>query len=181
MSAASWSWGKKQQQKNSNEWLTISCLVPMQIQVNRYADYWGVHVKMHVSMSNLVTVCWQLQLLTIKTKFITFFVILPRDRQNDGRTNTGCHITSLADDISSGMHWYSPQYTHIHMLVTLQSSTLFMASSISSLSRSALAVSAWVFVPEIIDLVACNHLNWRDRRNIRMNVNLLLLLGTKTV
>lgn len=34
-----------------------------------------------------------------------------------------------------------------------------MASSISSLSRSALAVSAWVFVPEIIDLVACNHLS----------------------
>lgn len=45
------------------------------------------------------------------------------------------------------------------MLATLQSSTLFMASSISSLSRSALAVSAWVFVPEIIDLVACNHLS----------------------
>ena len=33
-----------------------------------------------------------------------------------------------------------------------------MDSSISSLSRSALTVSACVFVPEIIDLVACNHL-----------------------
>lgn len=41
---------------------------------------------------------------------------------------------------------------------TLQSSTLFMASSTSSFKRSALAVSACVFVPEIIDLVACNHL-----------------------
>lgn len=71
------------------------------------------------------------------------------------------------------MHSYSTQYTHIHMLVTLQSSTLFMASSISSLSRSALAVSAWVFVPEIIDLVACNHLNWGDKSHIRINMNLL--------
>lgn len=42
--------------------------------------------------------------------------------------------------------------------LTLQSSTLFIASSTSSFSRSALAVSACVFVPEIIDLVACNHL-----------------------
>lgn len=52
------------------------------------------------------------------------------------------------------------------MLVTLQSSTLFMASSTSSLSRSALAVSAWVFVPEIIDLVACNHLMLERQRDI---------------
>lgn len=51
------------------------------------------------------------------------------------------------------------------MLVTLQSSTLFIASSTSSLSRSALAVSAWVFVPEIIDLVACNHLNSKVQQN----------------
>lgn len=48
--------------------------------------------------------------------------------------------------------------------ITLQSSTLFMASSISSLSRSAFAVSAWVFVPEIIDLVACNHLSLEGQK-----------------
>lgn len=49
------------------------------------------------------------------------------------------------------------------MCVTLQSSILFIASSISSLSESALAVSACVFVPEIMDLVACNHLGVRQQ------------------
>lgn len=62
---------------------------------------------------------------------------------------------------------------HTHTLGTLQSSTLFMASSISSLSRSALAVSAWVFVPEIMDLVACNHLSLERRNEGEFTVQLV--------
>ncbi len=62
------------------------------------------------------------------------------------------------------------------MVVTLQSSTLFVASSISSLSKSALAVSAWVFVPEIIDLVACNHLNWKDKGKLdKFDLEIILM------
>ena len=62
------------------------------------------------------------------------------------------------------------------MPVTLQSSTLFMASSISSLSRSALAVSAWVFVPEIIDLVACNHLSLERQKSTQNNYEVTIQL-----
>lgn len=61
---------------------------------------------------------------------------------------------------ATDFHIKDPWVINIH---TLQSSTLFMASSISSFSRSALAVSACVFVPEIIDLVACNHLSLETR------------------
>lgn len=120
---------------------------------------------------------WYQYILKISLKsiddFLHYFTRPQTKSQTDRQTDAICYQTSLVDNISSSMHSYSTQYTHIHMLVTLQSSTLFMASSISSLSRSALAVSAWVFVPEIIDLVACNHLNWGDKSHIRINMNLL--------